>query len=183
MILRTAAASSRKAVACCMFPKAALGRQGYTKVQVLQAAYLSTASKETYTERQARTGRPVSPHVTIYKFPITALTSISTRVTGGVLTVGLTGISLLALGGADVPMLMSSLGNSMVGVPAKVLFGFPLIFHYGSGLRHFFWDNNPNFLNNKGVAEASYILLGSTVAISLVSGFVTLAPSSSDGKK
>jgi succinate dehydrogenase cytochrome b556 subunit len=82
-------------------------------------------------------GRPVSPHVTIYKFPIGALTSIATRVTGGALTVGLTGVSLLALGGADVPSLMSSLGNSMVGMPAKVLFSFPLIYHYGSGLRHF----------------------------------------------
>jgi len=75
--------------------------------------------------------------VTIYRFPIGALTSIATRVTGGALTVGLTGISLLVLGGADVPSLMSSLGNSMVGVPAKVLFSFPLIYHYGSGLRHF----------------------------------------------
>lgn len=86
---------------------------------------------------QLTTGRPVSPHVTIYRFPIGALTSIATRVTGGALTVGLTGISLLVLGGADVPSLMSSLGNSMVGVPAKVLFSFPLIYHYGSGLRHF----------------------------------------------
>ena len=57
--------------------------------------------------------------------------------TGGALTVGLTGISLVALGGGDVPALMSSLGNSMVGVPAKVLFSFPLIYHYGSGLRHY----------------------------------------------
>ena len=75
--------------------------------------------------------------MTIYKFPIGALTSIATRVTGGALTVGLTGISLVALGGGDVPALMSSLGNSMVGVPAKVLFSFPLIYHYGSGLRHY----------------------------------------------
>ena len=30
----------------------------------------------------------MSPHVTIYKFPIGALTSIATRVTGGALTAG-----------------------------------------------------------------------------------------------
>ena len=43
---------------------------------------------ESYTEKQAKLGRPVSPHVTIYKFPITALTSITNRVTGVALSVG-----------------------------------------------------------------------------------------------
>ena len=60
---------------------------------------------ESYTERQAKkglvfakftcdfsepnlTGRPVSPHVTIYKFPVGAITSITNRVTGVALTIG-----------------------------------------------------------------------------------------------
>lgn len=43
---------------------------------------------ETYTEKQAKLGRPVSPHVTIYKFPPAALSSITNRVTGCVLTGG-----------------------------------------------------------------------------------------------
>ncbi len=43
---------------------------------------------ETYTEKQAKKGRPVSPHVTIYKFPPAALSSITNRVTGVVLTGG-----------------------------------------------------------------------------------------------
>jgi hypothetical protein len=44
---------------------------------------------ETYTEKQAKLGRPVSPHVTIYKFPAAALSSITNRVTGVVLTGGM----------------------------------------------------------------------------------------------
>jgi len=43
---------------------------------------------ESYTESQAKKGRFVSPHVTIYKFPITALSSITNRVTGVFLTIG-----------------------------------------------------------------------------------------------
>lgn len=39
-------------------------------------------NKLSYTEKQDKTGRPVSPHVTIYKFPVTALSSITNRVTG-----------------------------------------------------------------------------------------------------
>jgi hypothetical protein len=50
---------------------------------------------------------------------------------------GLAGISVLALGGADVPAIMSAVGSSAVGPLAKVVFAFPLVYHYGSGLRHF----------------------------------------------
>jgi Succinate dehydrogenase/Fumarate reductase transmembrane subunit len=35
-----------------------------------------------YTERQNKKGRPVSPHVTVYRFPAVALSSIANRVTG-----------------------------------------------------------------------------------------------------
>lgn len=44
--------------------------------------------KESYTARQAKTGRPVSPHVTIYDFPPAALSSIANRVTGVALVAG-----------------------------------------------------------------------------------------------
>lgn len=48
----------------------------------------SNNSTETYTERQAKKGRHVSPHVAIYKFPVAALSSISNRVTGVILSAG-----------------------------------------------------------------------------------------------
>ena len=47
------------------------------------------------------------------------------------------------------------------------------------------WDHNPNLLHNRGVAEASYILLGSSVAASLAAGFVTISalPDAEEKKK
>ena len=45
-------------------------------------------SAQTYSERMDKTGRPVSPHVDIYKFPPAALSSITHRVTGCVLAAG-----------------------------------------------------------------------------------------------
>ena len=45
-------------------------------------------STESYTERQAKLGRPISPHVTIYKFPITAISSIANRFAGIALWIG-----------------------------------------------------------------------------------------------
>jgi len=41
-----------------------------------------------YTEQMEKTGRPLSPHVTIYAFPTIALSSITVRATGILLTVG-----------------------------------------------------------------------------------------------
>jgi len=41
-----------------------------------------------YTERMNATGRPVSPHVTIYAFPAISISSITVRVTGVLLCAG-----------------------------------------------------------------------------------------------
>ena len=61
----------------------------HAPVLALAARASGTSSKgETYTEKMAKTGRPVSPHVEIYAFPIVALSSITTRITGVALTVG-----------------------------------------------------------------------------------------------
>ena len=51
-------------------------------------ALVVTREMATYTDRQNEKGRPVSPHVTIYAFPVVALSSITVRVTGGILAVG-----------------------------------------------------------------------------------------------
>eukprot|EP00632_Arachnochrysis_sp_CCMP2950_P005108 CAMPEP_0185721974 /NCGR_PEP_ID=MMETSP1164-20130828/50883_1 /TAXON_ID=1104430 /ORGANISM="Chrysoreinhardia sp, Strain CCMP2950" /LENGTH=256 /DNA_ID=CAMNT_0028389637 /DNA_START=57 /DNA_END=826 /DNA_ORIENTATION=+ len=56
------------------------------------AALLSTTAVP-YTERMKAKGRPVSPHVTQYAFPIAALSSITQRVTGCALSVGLLGVA------------------------------------------------------------------------------------------
>jgi succinate dehydrogenase (ubiquinone) cytochrome b560 subunit len=59
---------------------------------VLRATYSASSSSKSdelsYTERQTKLGRPVSPHVTVYKFPVAALSSIANRVTGVGLSAG-----------------------------------------------------------------------------------------------
>lgn len=60
----------------------------YNKL-ILKSSFGTSSEKLPYSERQSKLGRPISPHVTIYKFPITALTSIANRGTGIMLTVGI----------------------------------------------------------------------------------------------
>eukprot|EP00903_Cladosiphon_okamuranus_P020620 g18930.t1 len=125
------------------------------------------AEKESYTARQAKTGRPVSPHVTIYDFPPAALSSIANRVTGVALVAGLYGISGASLVGCDAPALMNALGSSGVGPAVKLAVSFPLVYHYFGAVRHTVWDYMPETLQTEGVAKTSYALLGASGAISL----------------
>mmetsp|Transcript_29984 Transcript_29984/g.41193 ORF Transcript_29984/g.41193 Transcript_29984/m.41193 type:complete len:172 (+) Transcript_29984:252-767(+) len=136
-----------------------------------------TSSTESYTEKQAKKGRPVSPHVTVYRFPVAAITSITNRVTGVLLTVGITGIGGLALVGADISSLLPILGSHfLLGPVAKFGVSFPLVYHYLGGVRHLLWDQMPDsLLTNESVTQSSYLLAGSSLAISgalaLVGGF------------
>jgi succinate dehydrogenase (ubiquinone) cytochrome b560 subunit len=132
----------------------------------------STATREmsstpgSYTERQNKTGRPVSPHVTIYAFPVAALSSIVNRVTGVCLTIGTSGIGAMALAGMDVAEVAATIGSSPVGVVAKFAVAFPLVYHYSGGFRHILWDKSPEMLTNEGVEKASYILVGFSTVVS-----------------
>ena len=101
-----------------------------------------------------------------------SITSILNRITGVALSVGMTGIGALALVGADVPSVMSSIGSMpIIGVLAKFSVGFPLVYHYLGGVRHFIWDKMPeSTLTNEKVVIASYASLGSA-ALSVILAF------------
>ena len=114
----------------------------------------------------------MSPHVQVYAFPITAISSITNRVTGVALSVGVTGIGCITLLGGDAPMLMSTIGSSMVGPLAKIVVSFPLVYHYLGGVRHYLWDNDPEMLGNEAVTKSSYYLFGATGAITLMLGLM-----------
>ncbi|KAL3913197.1 MAG: hypothetical protein SGILL_006586, partial [Bacillariaceae sp.] len=76
-----------------------------------------------YSERMKKTGRPVSPHVTIYSFPAGALSSITNRVTGCALSFGCFGLGALDLmgGGGTSLELMQTIGSQgfLIAAPAK----------------------------------------------------------------
>jgi succinate dehydrogenase (ubiquinone) cytochrome b560 subunit len=132
---------------------------------------------QNYNERMSKTGRPVSPHVTIYQFPIAALTSIANRVTGVALSVGAAGIASVELinGSGSAMHLMqdiASAGPVVAGV-AKFSVAFPLVYHYFGGMRHLAWDHFPDVtLSNIGVEKASYMLAGSSLVVSVGMAFV-----------
>mmetsp|Transcript_25883 Transcript_25883/g.55359 ORF Transcript_25883/g.55359 Transcript_25883/m.55359 type:complete len:174 (+) Transcript_25883:108-629(+) len=155
----------------------AVQNHGARPMTVLSKTSAEEYKKQNYTERMARTGRPVSPHVTIYALPVAAFSSITTRITGVMLSFGAFGIGAMDLvGGPGASLaIMESLGSSgaMVAAPAKIAVAFPLVYHSLGALRHFVWDYFPDkYLNNVDVPKSSIALFGSAGFISLGLVFV-----------
>jgi len=114
-----------------------------------------------------KTGRPVSPHVMIYAFPVVALSSITVRITGVCLTIGLAGIGASSLVGGDPTAMMSSLGDSSLAPAFKFAVAFPLTYHFIGGCRHAYWDANPDAVTNESVESSSFGVVGVSTALSL----------------
>ncbi len=91
---------------------------------------------------------PTSPHLQIYRLPLTALLSIAHRITGVILAIGavlliwvLTALSAGPESYANVqPVLQSWFGQLVL-----LGFTFSLYFHFCNGIRHLFWDVGMGF--------------------------------------
>lgn len=87
--------------------------------------------------------RPMSPHLQIYQLPLTALLSITHRITGVALSIGLLffGYSLITITlGNDAYLTMQAQLNTPLGIILLWLFIYALFFHLCHGVRHFVWD-------------------------------------------
>ena len=120
---------------------------------------------ETYTEAQGKKGRPLSPHVTIYSFPASAISSITNRVTGVGLAVGCYGIGAMSFFGGDPAALMQSLGQSGAAPLFKFTVAFPLVYHYVCAIRHVAWDHYVVGFNNDAMKQSSFLVGGVSLAI------------------
>ena len=90
------------------------------------------------------TVRPMSPHLTIYKWPITMTMSIAHRITGGALYFGTILVVwwlIAAASGPNAYANFQTVASSWIG--RLVLFGYTwaLMHHMLGGIRHLIWDN------------------------------------------
>ncbi len=87
--------------------------------------------------------RPISPHLQIYRLPLTAVMSIVHRLTGVASIVGLLLISSLFIGAAYGPSSydgVASIVLSWFGVLLLALFTLSVCYHLCNGIRHLVWD-------------------------------------------
>ncbi len=96
----------------------------------------------------SNTNRPTSPHLQIYKLPLTGLISISHRITGVMLSVGLLFIVYIlsaVSGGINTYGEMQGILDN--GLVTLMYWGFvyALFFHLCHGVRHLVWDTGETF--------------------------------------
>jgi len=115
-------------------------------------------------QARAPAGRPLSPHLSIYRPMLSMMMSIAHRITGGALYFGtllLVWWLLAVATGPGAYAAFQSVASSIIG--RLVLFGytFALLHHMLGGLRHLIWDTGAGF----GAAEREFMvranLLGS----------------------
>jgi succinate dehydrogenase / fumarate reductase cytochrome b subunit len=92
--------------------------------------------------------RPLSPHLQVYKLPLTGIISITHRMTGVVLALGLMmyiySFYSILQGNESYLALQSLLNNTLVSI-AVWFFMYALFFHLCHGIRHLIWDVGRSF--------------------------------------
>lgn len=89
------------------------------------------------------TSRPLSPHLQVYRLPLTAILSITHRMTGVVLVMGLIAIAgflAVAAAGPGPYTLVMGWVSAPLGRIAVWLWIYALFFHACHGVRHLLWD-------------------------------------------
>ena len=111
-------------------------------------------------------GRPLSPHLTIYRWPITMMLSILHRISGVALAVGfvvfviwLEAIAFDAVSYASFGAVMQS------SIGQLALFGwlFCFFFHLANGIRHLIWDSGRLFEKRQADLSAWFVLITAVV--------------------
>jgi succinate dehydrogenase / fumarate reductase cytochrome b subunit len=117
----------------------------------------------------ARTDRPLSPHLGIYRWDIANSLSIVHRMTGVMLSLGalvLVGWLVSVVVGAEAYAFVHGGLDSTLGRLMLLGWSFCFFYHLANGVRHLFWDIGAGF--EKATAKRS----GWTVVV--VSIFMTL---------
>ena len=115
-------------------------------------------------------GRPLSPHISIYRWPITMALSILHRATGVALSVGLMAMAfwlLSAATGSDKYAEFVALFDSIIGCLLLIGWSFAFFFHLMNGVRHLVWDTGRGFDKRQANASAWFVLI-TAVALTIV---------------
>ena len=115
-------------------------------------------------------GRPLSPHLQVYRLPLVAVLSISHRATGVANTVGLILLTVWLMAMATGPEAYDAVMGFMGSWLGRLmLFGWTLsiFYHLSNGIRHLFWDVGYGF-ELQNAYKSGYAVIGSAIVLTLV---------------
>ena len=112
------------------------------------------------------TSRPLSPHLSVYRWPISMTLSILHRMTGVALSIGLIALVVwlesIAFGSDSYGMVT---GWMDTGIGKLLLLGWSLafFFHFANGIRHLFWDVGLGFELRQANASAWFVVVATVL--------------------
>ncbi len=120
---------------------------------------------------------PLSPHLQVYRFPLTVILSITHRITGAFLAIGTLLLLYLLMAAAAGPQSYQSahaLVSSWLGQVLLLLWTFALYFHFCNGIRHLIWDVGYGF-DKQLVDKTALIVMIASILLTVVTWLVAMA--------
>ncbi len=120
--------------------------------------------------------RPLSPHLQVYRLPITAWISISFRATGVFLAIGTLLLAYwlgAAAYGPETYARAQAFIGSWFGILLLLGWSFSLFFHFCNGIRHLVWDAGWGFEKQQYNLTSRVVLIAAGVLtlLSWIAGF------------
>lgn len=119
----------------------------------------------------ATSGRPLSPHLQIWRFTITMAASITQRAAGAAAYGGVVLLTLWLISLAAAPELFAALSGfaqSPIGIFIIAGFVWSLSFHMLNGLRYLYWDSGRGFALKTAKMTAWLVYIASFVLAALI---------------
>lgn len=108
--------------------------------------------------------RPLSPHLQVYRLPMTALMSISHRMTGVALSAGCVLITAFLISAAVSEEAFMWIKDFSITLPGTIIlfaWSFALYYHLCNGIRHLIWDTVHLLDQGKAIMAGWVVLLAS----------------------
>ncbi|XP_052809392.1 succinate dehydrogenase cytochrome b560 subunit, mitochondrial-like [Mya arenaria] len=130
-----------------------------------------------YWKKNRQLNRPLSPHLSIYKYDVPMVLSISNRITASAVTIAFyLGPLVYLFGGKDFAgyyAMMQSwgpLGHTLIGT-TKFSLAFCFSYHFCASIRHFIWDIGQGYAKLQ-VYQSGYAML--VVTLLMTAGLMYL---------
>lgn len=121
--------------------------------------------------------RPLSPHLQVYRLPLAAVLSITHRITGIGLSLGMLLITwwltAAAYGPDSYDQAMSYIASPL-GLLILLGFSVALFFHLCNGIRHLLWDAGRNYEIAETKRGNVYVIIG-TIVLTAAAWLLALA--------
>ncbi|XP_078450169.1 succinate dehydrogenase cytochrome b560 subunit, mitochondrial [Lampetra fluviatilis] len=137
-------------------------------LQPCSVAMATSAKKEMdkFWDKNTQLQRPLSPHISIYRWSVPMLMSITHRGTGVALSAGVSAFALAALlfpgdFATKLEFVKNLEVNSTLIYMGKFIIAWPFMYHSWNGIRHLAWDAGKGFKIPQ-VSQSGYFVLALT---------------------